>query len=192
MNMDSEKYRKELKQKLIESAAKVVYTYTAHWKMVDHFESWNWKIKIGQIVFTGIASCGLLSLLFSNYPYFPIVCSAFAFMSLCLNLYSLHSNLPNQIKQHIDAANELWLIRESYMTLITDFDVLTTEKIRAQRDYLTAQVHHVNKTYPGTSPKSYSEAQIALKQKEEQTFNAGEAEKILNLDTNSRPNKKND
>ena len=190
--MDSNKHRNELRQKLIESAAKVVYTYTAHWKIVDHLEKKNWNIKIAQIVFTGIASCGLLSTIFNDCSCLPVIGGFFAFLSLSINLYSLHFNLPDKIKQHTDAANELWIIRESYISLITDFCTLSNEEIRTNRDKLTEKVSYVNKHYPGTDAKSYEEARKALQQQEEQTFNEGEAEKILNLKTNSCSSKEDD
>lgn len=179
--METTEYRTTLKQKLVESAAKVVYTYTAHWKIVDRLKYRYCTIKIAQVIFTGIASCGLLSILLGSYPCFSIIGGVFAFLSLSVNLYSLHFNLPDKIKQHTDAANELWLIRESYMALITDFDVMDDEKIRNERDKLTKMINQVNVTYPNTDKQSYTEAQVALKQDEEQTFSEGEAEKLLNL-----------
>ena len=104
-----------------------------------------------------------------------------------MNLYSLHSNLPDRIKQHTDAANDLWIIRESYISLITDFYTLSSEDIRKQRDILTEKVGNINKNYPGTDKESYEEAKKALKEQDEQTFNEGEAEKILNI-KNTRHN----
>ena len=188
--MDVDNHRNELRQKLIESAAKVVYTYTAHWEMVDYLEKKNRYIKIAQIVFTGIASCGLLSTVFNNCSCLPIIGGFSAFLSLSINLYSLNFNLPDKIKQHTDAANDLWVIRESYISLITDFCTLSSEEIRNKRDKLTERVNYVNKHYPGTDAKSYEEARKSLQQQEEQTFNEGEAEKILNLKMNSCSHKK--
>ena len=188
--MNMEKYREELKQKLIESAAKVVYTYTAHWKIVDRLQYWNRIIKITQFSLIGISSCGLLSILFDGFPYSKAIIGICSFLSLSTTLYSLNFNLPDQIKQHTNAANELWYIRELYVSLITDFDILSLEEIQIKRDKLTEKTNHVNKTYPGTDTKSYEEARNALQQQEEQTFNEGEAEKILNLKTNSCFNEK--
>lgn len=188
--MSTEKYREELKQKLIESAAKVVYTYTAHWKIVDRLQCWNRIIKITQFSLIGIASCGLLSILFDGFPYLKAIIGICSFLSLFTTLYSLNFNLPDQIKKHADAANELWEIRESYISLITDFDILSTEEIQIKRDKLTEKTSKVNKNYPGTDTASYEKARKALQQQEEQTFNEGEAEKILNLKTNSCFNEK--
>lgn len=179
--MIPDEYRKQLKQRLIESAAKILYTYTAHWKIVDRLKNRHCIIKIIQIILTGVASCSLLSILFNNCTFLPLIGGIFAFFSLAINLYSLNFNLPDQIKQHTEAANELWSIRESYIALITDFDILTNEDIRSQRDKLKEMVSQINKNYPSTDKDSYKKAQIALKQNEEQTFKEGEAENLLNL-----------
>ncbi len=95
----------------------------------------------------------------------------------------LNFDLPNQIMQHTNAANELWSIREAYVALITDFEILTDDEIRNRRDLLTERISRVNNNYPGTDKDSYKEAQIALKQEEEQYFGKGEAEHLLNIMT---------
>ena len=78
-----------------------------------------------------------------------------------------------------DAADALWLIREQYKSLISDFDMLTDEEVRRKRDELILQVSGVNKNYPGTDDKSFKKAQKDLKEDEKQTFHPGEAEKFL-------------
>lgn len=59
------------------------------------------------------------------------------------------------------------------------------DAIRKQRDKLTERVSHVNKKYPGTDSKSYKATLKALQVEEEQTFNEGEAERLLHSGINS-------
>lgn len=73
----------------------------------------------------------------------------------------------------------MWDVRESYVSLLTDFEILSKEEIRRQRDELQGAVSKVNRQYPGTDDKSYAEAQNALKNEEEQTFNEGEIDELL-------------
>lgn len=40
------------------------------------------------------------------------------------------------MKQHFLATDELWLIREKYVSLMTDFDILSTEDRISTRDIL--------------------------------------------------------
>lgn len=100
-------------------------------------------------------------------------------IALALNLYSLNFNLPEDIKAHTDAANELWDVRESYNALITDFEELPHEEIRARRDAITKYVSNINKIYPGTDDKAFSKSHKNLKK---YIFEEGESLKLLNID----------
>lgn len=83
------------------------------------------------------------------------------------------------MKQHILAADELWLIREKYVSLMTDFDILSTEDIISTRDTLLQETYDIYKKTPKTNSKSYTEAQEALKNDEEQFFTNEELNQML-------------
>lgn len=55
---------------------------------------------------------------------------------LFLNLYFKDFNLAEDSKQHRIVSDNLWLIREQYLSLLTDFEVLSEEDITAKRDEL--------------------------------------------------------
>ena len=73
----------------------------------------------------------------------------------------------------------MWDVRETYISLITDFDILNEDNIREQRDKLQDAVSKINRKYPGTDDRSYAEAQNALQNEEEQTFREGEVDELL-------------
>jgi len=177
--MSSISGKEKLKKQLIDAHGKIVYTFTAHWKIVDRLKKQFTRIKIVQILLTAASAVGIFTSLIAKIPSLGWLGGIAAFLSLSINLYMLNFNLPDDIKNHTDAANELWDIRESYTSLLTDFDDLDIDVIRNQRDKLTERVSHVNKKYPGTDSKSYKATQKALKEEEEQTFNEGEAERLL-------------
>ncbi len=171
-------YRRKLKSQLVDAHGKIVYTYTAHHKMVDRFE-WHIKcIKFTQIVLTAISSIGFIATVFWERLGLCWIGGIPAAISLGLNLYTKDFNLQENIQQHINAANALWDVREAYVSLITDFDILTLDEIRRKRDELQNEVSCINKKYPGTDIKSFKKARKAL-QEEEQTFKNGEAELFL-------------
>ena len=89
------------------------------------------------------------------------------------------NKIQDEINQHRNAANALWDIRESYVSLLTDYEILENDDIRHQRDSLCKKVSEVNNNYPATDSKSYRAAQKALKKDEEQTFKEGEVDSIL-------------
>ena len=73
----------------------------------------------------------------------------------------------------------MWDVREKYISLLTDFDILNEDNIREQRDKLQDMVSKINRKYPGTDGKSYAAAQNALQNQEEQTFREGEVDELL-------------
>ena len=73
----------------------------------------------------------------------------------------------------------MWGIREGYVSLLVDFEVLEDSEIQKRRDVLWDKVSEVNSNYPATDAKSYKAAQKALKEEEEQTFKDNEVDSIL-------------
>lgn len=90
----------------------------------------------------------------------------------------LNFNLPDNIKQHTDAANALWEVRERYKSLIVDFDSIEIDAVRERRDKLIQTVSDINKRYPGTDEKSFIKTQKDIEKYE---FDDGEAAKVLNI-----------
>lgn len=174
-----DKKRNELRAQLVDLHGKVVYTYTAHHKIQNRLEGLNTGVKITQIVLTAISTGGFLATVITNQYLLAWVGGIASALSLGLNLYMKDSNLNSRIKNHKDAADELWDIREKYSSLITDFDDLQIEEIRTKRDEIQREWSNINKKYPGTDRRGYKAAQQSLKNEEEQTFNVGEAEKFL-------------
>ncbi|WP_330365129.1 SLATT domain-containing protein [Oribacterium sp. oral taxon 078] len=109
----------------------------------------------------------------------PVYPGISAVLSLCLNLYAKEYKIQNEVSQHRNAANMLWDIRESYVSLLVDFEVLEDNEIQKRRDILCEKVSEVNNNYPATDVKSYKAAQRALKDEEEQTFKDNEVDSIL-------------
>ena len=73
----------------------------------------------------------------------------------------------------------MWGIREGYVSLLVDFEVLEDSEIQKRRDVLWDKVPEVNSNYPATDKKSYRAAQKALQKEEEQTFKENEVDSIL-------------
>lgn len=62
---------------------------------------------------------------------------------------------------------------------MTDFDILSTEDIISTRDTLLQETYEIYKKTPKTNSKSYTEAQEALKNDEEQFFTNEELNQML-------------
>ncbi len=168
----------KLKNQIMEAAGNVQYTFIAHWNIVNRLKEQYWIIKIGQIVLTALAAGGFLTSLISGIPQLSWLGGLTSAIALGINLYMLNFNLPDNIKQHTDAANALWEVRERYKSLIVDFDSIEIDAVRERRDKLIQTVSDINKRYPGTDEKSFIKAQNDVEKYE---FDDGETAKVLNV-----------
>lgn len=177
--MEKLAYREKLKSQIKDAYGKVVYTYTAHHKFAARLNKQKNTIKVTQIILTAISTVGFLATVITNQVLLSWLGGITAALSLGLNLYTKDFNLQEDIQKHKDAADDLWDVRETYISLLTDFDILNEDNIREQREKLQDKVSKINRKYPGTDGKSYAEAQNALQNEEEQTFREGEVDELL-------------
>lgn len=172
-------HRNCLLVQLKEAYGKVVYTYTTHLKMMNHLVKKNSLIKYTQIILSAISTGGFLGSIITNEIVLTCIGGLFSTALLALNLFFKDFNLLEEIKQHRSAADNLWMVREDYISLLTDFSILSEAEIIEKRDKLQSRVFEIYKMAPKTDRKSYTEAQNVLKSEEEQFFSPEEIDKML-------------
>ena len=165
-----------IKTHMIEAASNVIYTYNAHWNIVNRLKKQNKTIKVVQIILTALSTSGFLGAILSGISQLSWVGGLTSAIALGLNLYTLNFNIEDDICKHTDAANALWEVREAYKAAITDIELLSIEEARSRRDEMTKIVSHINKSYPGTDEKSFSKAQ---KEMDKYQYKPGEEESLL-------------
>ncbi|MBQ4437683.1 SLATT domain-containing protein [bacterium] len=170
--------KKLLQNQISNAGGNVQFTYIAHWNIVNRLKCRYNIIKILQIILTALSAGGFLASIIGDIPCLSWLGGATSALSLGFNIYMLQFNLPDNIKQHTDAANELWDIREDYHSLIVDFDDLDSGHIREIRDKLKDRVSQINKKYHGTDARAFAKAQ---KDAKKYMFKKGEANKLLNI-----------
>ena len=175
----SSQHREALVTQLREAYGRLVYTYTTHLKMAARLASRNRQIKCAQIILSAISTGGFLGSIIANEIVLTYIGGIFSTILLALNLFVKDFNLAEDIKKHCAASDNLWLIREQYISLLTDFWVLSEDEIVCKRDELQKQTFEVYKLVPKTDAKSYTAAQKALKSDEEQYFTSVEIDKLL-------------
>ena len=144
-----------IKTHMIEAAGNVIYTYNAHWNIVNRLKKQNKTIKVVQIILTALSTSGFLGAILSGISQLSWVGGLTSAIALGLNLYTLNFNIEDDICKHTDAANALWEVREAYKAAIADIELLSIEEARSRRDEMTKIVSHINKSYPGTDEKSF-------------------------------------
>lgn len=100
---------------------------------------------------------------------------------LALNSYTKDYDLGEIAQKHRQAGADLWIIREKYLSLLTDLrmGVVPLDVLRSQREQLTADLYAVYIGAPSTNYKAYIEAQKALKELEDMTFSDDEIDAFL-------------
>ena len=170
--------KQKLRNLIKDAAGNVFYTFAVHWIIVNRLKSKQKWIKIFQIGLTALSTGGFLASILSGVSCLSWLGGLFSAFALALNLYVHEFNIPDDIQKHVDAANELWDVREAYKSLLIDFESLTDEEIRSRRDRLTRAVSRINKAYPGTDEESFRKAQKDIGK---YIFEDGEAEKLLHM-----------
>ena len=175
----SSPHKEVLRTQIREALGRIVYTYTTHLKKMNRLDKNNQLIKYAQIALSAISTSGFVGSMITNKFCLTCVGGISSTVLLFLNLYFKNFDLVEESRQHRIASDNMWLIREQYISLLTDFDVLSDDNIIVKRDELQKLTFDVYCKSPKTDAKSYSDAQKALKTEEEQFFTPEEIDKML-------------
>lgn len=169
----------KLESQIREAYGRVTYTQTCHEKKIKRLLIINENIKIAQIVLSAMTTGSFVITLISDEKISAMVGSCLSLILLILNAYVKNFNLTEMAQKHQKASDLLWKIREEYVSLLTDFEILNMDEIMGKRDELQNRTAEVYSNSPRTDSKSYKEAQKALKTEEEQTFSEKEIDVML-------------
>ena len=74
---------------------------------------------------------------------------------MVLTAYFKDVDLSSMQKKHLETSNKLWLVREKYVSLLTDFVSLEDDRIVSLRDSLQKETSKIYDEAPITRDKSY-------------------------------------
>jgi hypothetical protein len=140
------------------------------------------QVKWVQIILSALTTAGAVGVVFDNKSsFFTYGTLVISLVMLTLNSYVKDLNPGAEAQQHREAASDIWNVRESYLSLLTDIrdPSVPLQKLRARRDELQAALHKIYKSAPRTNDEAYGKAQTALKENEELTFSDGEIDGFL-------------
>ncbi|MEK3955288.1 SLATT domain-containing protein [Psychrobacillus sp. FSL K6-1464] len=169
----------KLESQIREAYGRIVYTSTCHNKIVERLLKKNNTIKVWQIVLSALTTGSFLATIMSNEAIAGIIGACISIILLILNAYTKNFDLVETAQSHQNSADALWKIREEYVSLLTDFDLLEVSDIMERRDDLQNRTAEIYAQSPKTDGRSYKEAQKALKTEEEQTFSEKEIDVML-------------
>lgn len=170
-----------LEGQIRECFGRVVYSHKTHEKEGDLCAGTLRRFKIAQIALAAITTSGALAILFTDEFILKAITAAVSLISLFVTGYMKGFDPGATAQKHRDTAADLWAIRESYLSLLTDLasGTVSEDAARQKRDELQDALAAIYKSAPGTSPKAYGKAQTALQALEDYTFNPGEVDKFL-------------
>lgn len=170
-----------LEAQIRECFGRVVYTHKTHEKCADILLArWN-QIKVWQIVLSALTTGGFLAAVFGAGPIGAVLGVIVSTCLLVLNAYTKNYDLGELAQKHKQAAGEIWLIREKYLSLITDLrlGLKSIGDLTQERDTLLGELHSAYNGAPSTTYAAYKKAQQALKQLEDMTFTDKEIDAFL-------------
>lgn len=178
---NSEKNRAILEGQIRECFGRVVYSHKTHEKCTDILLSRLSNIKLAQIILSAITAGGFIAVVFGAGKIGAIVGVLISTALLALNAYTKKYDLGELAQKHKQAANDLWIIREKYLSLITDLRIgdKPIEMLQQERDELLGELHSVYSAAPTTTFQAYRKAQEALKTLEDMTFTDEEIDAFL-------------
>jgi hypothetical protein len=178
---DSPESRRVLEGQLRESFGRVVYSHKTHEKCADILLERLSTIKLWQIILSAVTTGGFISAFFGAGDVGAAIGVLVSVCLLVLNAYTKDYDLGELAQKHKQAANDIWLIREKYLSLIADLAMgeKPLEALQQERDVLIDELHSVYSGAPSTTFQAYKNAQVALKQNEDMTFSDAEIDAFL-------------
>jgi hypothetical protein len=181
-----------LESQVRECYGRCAYSHKTHERMADRRAKWLRRVKRIQLTLSAATTCGALAVIFAkDGTYYAWATAAVSLLSVALNTYMTDLDPGQAAQKHRETAADLWNIRESYLSLLTDIrQGVGLDALRNRRDELQEQLHAIYRIAPHTDGKAYVEAQDRLKNKEDLTFTDHEIDVMLPTTLRRNPDEK--
>jgi hypothetical protein len=181
--------RTALESQIRECYGRSAYSHKTHERMADRLAARLRSIKWVQIILATLTTCGALGVVFAkDGTYYAYATVGLSFASLVLNSYMKDLDPGEAAQKHRETAADLWNIRESYLSLLTDIHQATPmPELKDRRDVLQESLHKVYRSAPHTDGMAYIKAQERLKNKEDLTFSDQEIDLLLPTTLRRKP-----
>lgn len=178
---DTPDSRAILEGQLRECFGRVVYSHKTHEKAADILLKRLSRVKLWQIILSAVTTAGFIAAIFGVGTVGAIIGALVSAALLVLNAITKDYDLGEAAQKHRQAGADLWIIREKYLSLITDLRMgeRPIEELQKGRDKLLEDLHAVYSGAPSTNDPAYKKAQEALKQLEDMTFSDAEIDAFL-------------
>ncbi|MBF0169221.1 MAG: SLATT domain-containing protein [Alphaproteobacteria bacterium] len=169
-----------LEAQIRELYGRVCYTHKTHEKAAEASYVLGNRLKVFQIVLSAAVTVGAFTAIFEKSVAAIVATVASAIMT-AVTAYLKNTDPASVAQRHRATAAEIWAVRESYLSLLTDIiaGIPSVDDITKRREELQERAAAIYKTAPSTDSKAYNAAQKGLKRGEELTFSAKEIDAFL-------------
>ena len=164
-----------------ESFGRVAYSHKVQEKEADRQKALDDRVRLAQLLLSSFTTAGVLVIVVKDAWWLDLITGLLAFTTSALIAYTKNFRAGEVAKEHQAAAQRMWLIRERYLSLISDLEAESgsLESARERRDALQTELSNVYEQAPRTSASAYLAAQQALQVNDELTFTDAEIDKFL-------------
>ncbi|MFJ1256848.1 SLATT domain-containing protein [Cupriavidus sp. CuC1] len=166
-----------LEDQIRECFGRVVYTHKTHEKMADNCARTLWRFKVAQIAVSALTACGALSRVCGH----AVAKGCDGFIRLCISGYMKGFDPGGTAQKHRDTAANLWVIRESYLSLLTDLrmQAIRSEEAIKQRDELQRKLAAIYAGGHAHECKGILASSKRAQKNEDYTFSDAEIDKFV-------------
>ena len=179
--MDEGVQREKLESQIRDEFGRILYTSTARYKQSDRLKQKDKIIKIVQICLSAITFSGILDIVLNLTPIPSVAIVIPSLFLIFIQIITWTTNHQLQAFQEYASAEKLWVVREEYKSLLTDFDSLSLSDIRDKRDILQSKTHEVNSNSSSIDNKSLKMARKSIKAQGDHSFSDDEINDLLPL-----------
>ena len=170
-----------IESQIRECFGRCAWTHKAHLKCSDIVSEVQSRLQVVQIILSTLITTGVLVTVFGDHQVVGIITAVLSAVQVGITSYMKGHDFGEISQKHSDAGSQIWDIRESYLSLLTDIraNAVSIEEAQKRRDQLQEKLVGIYKGSPRITSKAYKRASTSLKVNEDLTFSDEELDKLL-------------
>lgn len=179
-SVDSQGYKVE--SQIRADFGRVAYELECHNREIRQLNSRIVTLRLTEAIISAVTVTCFVIYQISALKVYTIIgtCSAIVLMMfLILNAYTNGYNLMEIRQEHQHSSDLIYSIKEDYINLITDLDLMDIKEVLQAREKLQCRLYEVTKNAPKVSAKVKADARQSLNEKRDIVFSDAAIDNML-------------
>lgn len=161
--------------------AGAVWSHKIHEKQADQYAQKYHTMETINILCASLTSAGIFGTILYNEMWLKIITAVLSFITIFCSAYFKSFALQEMIEKNRNTAHKIICSRNDLLTLLTEIHLKTgtPEELNEEYKSILEKLNEAYASAPDTTQKAVDEATIALKDREEFTYNDQEIDKYL-------------